>query len=46
MSVFSAKIFLATDGTEEVELTARIVADLARSSGSEPRAVIIFAESA
>jgi nucleotide-binding universal stress UspA family protein len=35
MSIFPAKILLATDGSEEAQLAAGTAADLAKNTGSE-----------
>ncbi len=35
MSLFSGSILLATDGSEEAELAARVAAELAKSTGAE-----------
>jgi nucleotide-binding universal stress UspA family protein len=39
MSIFPTKILLATDGSEEATLAARIAADLAQKTGSEVHVV-------
>src|ERR671913_290576 len=46
MSIFPAKILLATDGSEEAKLAALTAADLAKCTGSELQVVVIFGESA
>jgi nucleotide-binding universal stress UspA family protein len=46
MSIFPAKILLATDGSEEAQLAARTAADLVKSTGSELHVAVIFPESA
>src|SRR5919112_5132148 len=42
MSIFPAKILLATDGSREAELAARTAADLAQKTGSELHVVHAF----
>src|SRR5919112_6314271 len=42
MSIFPAKILLATDGSTEAELAARTAADLAQKTGSELHVVHAF----
>ena len=41
MSIFPTRILLATDGSEEAELAARIAADLAGKTGSELHVVYV-----
>lgn len=45
MSIFPTSILLATDGSEEAELAARIATDLAKSTGSELHVAAVFPES-
>ncbi len=42
MSIFTTKILLATDGSEEAELAARTAADLAAKTGSELHVVHVL----
>jgi nucleotide-binding universal stress UspA family protein len=42
MSIFPTKVLLATDGSEEAELAARIAADLAQKTGSQLHVVHVF----
>src|SRR5215217_647357 len=42
MSIFPAKILLATDGSKEAELAGRTAADLATKTGSELHVVHVF----
>jgi len=46
MSIFPAKILLATDGAEEAQFAALTAADLAKSTDSELHVVTILQESA
>jgi nucleotide-binding universal stress UspA family protein len=42
MSIFPTKVLLATDGSEEAELAARIAADLAQKTSSELHMIYVF----
>ena len=42
MSIFPAKVLLATDGSEEAELAGRAAAELATRTGSELHVVHVF----
>ncbi len=42
MSIFPTKVLLATDGSKEAELAARIAADLTQKTGSELHVVHVF----
>jgi nucleotide-binding universal stress UspA family protein len=41
MSIFPTKILLASDGSREAELAARIAANLANSTNSELRLITV-----
>ena len=42
MSIFPTKVLLATDGSAEAQLAARIAADLAQKTGSQLHVVHVF----